>query len=160
PRWSKSPVETLRGDSGAPAALLNWYHPISGEMARRIGSDARLTPVWLQGGNPLWLGRTQRTVNRKLRLALNLRDRGCSTPRCDRPPSWTQGHHRKKWSQGGATDVENTESQCLLHHPQADEGYRTEILPDGRVRRFRPREAPRFGPAVHEAPLNVGARDP
>ena len=153
-------VETLRGDPGAPAALLNWFHPISGEMARRIASDGKWTPVWLQDGNPLWVGRTQRSVNRKLRLALNLRDRGCSTPRCDRPPSWTQAHHKKKWSKGGTTDIENTESQCLLHHSQADEGYETEILPDGRVRRSRAREGPRFGPAIHELPPDSAGRGP
>ena len=153
-------VETLRGDPGAPAALLNWFHPISGEMARRIGSDARLTPVWLQDRNPLWVGRTQRTVNRKLRLALHLRDRGCSTPRCDRAPSWTQAHHRKPWSKGGTTDIENTESQCLLHHSEADDGYQTEVLPDGRVRRYRPRDVPQAGPAIHEPPPDVGGRGP
>src|ERR671931_2097066 len=43
-------VETLRGDPGAPAALLNWFHPISGEMARRIAFDGKWTPVWLQDG--------------------------------------------------------------------------------------------------------------
>jgi hypothetical protein len=153
-------VETLRGDPGAPAALLNWFHPISGEMARRIGSDSKLTPVWVQDGNPLWVGRTQRTVNRKLRLALNLRDRGCSTPHCDQTPDRTQAHHRRKWSEGGTTDIENTESQCLHHHAEADEGYRTEIMPDGRVRRFRPRPGPRFGPAAHEPPHGAGGRDP
>jgi hypothetical protein len=132
-------VETLRGDPGAPAALLNWFYPISGEMARRIGSDGKYTPVWVQDGNPLWVGRTQRTVNKKLRLALHLRDRGCTNPRCDRPPGWVQGHHKTKWSEGGTTDYDNTESQCAIHHPQADEGYQTEILPDGRLRVFRPR---------------------
>ena len=100
------------------------------------------------------------TVNRKLRLALNLRDRGCATPRCERAPSWTQAHHRRQWSKGGTTDIENTESQCLRHHSEADEGYRTEILPDGRVRRFRPREGQRFGPAIHEPPPESAGRGP
>jgi hypothetical protein len=160
PHLVTASVETVRGDRGAPAALLNWFHPISGEMARDIGSDARLTPVWLQDGNPLWVGRTQRTVNRKLRLALNLRDLGCATPRCDRPPGWTQAHHRRKWSKGGTTDIEYTESQCLLHHSEADAGYETQILADGRVRRSRPREGPRFGPAVHAPPPDTGSRGP
>src|SRR5439155_23903390 len=38
-------LETLRGDPGAPAALLDWGFPISGKALRRIASDAELTPI-------------------------------------------------------------------------------------------------------------------
>jgi hypothetical protein len=154
--------ETLAGKPGPPAALLNWLEPISGEKARQIGSDGKLTPVLYREGNPLWVGRTQRTVNRKLRLALHLRDGGCTTPGCERRPDWTQGHHRKKWSKGGSTDLANTASQCLRHHPQADAGCRREILPDGRVRVVRPPELnePTSGPAVQGPPLDRIGRGP
>ncbi|HYZ01910.1 MAG TPA: DUF222 domain-containing protein, partial [Candidatus Binatia bacterium] len=51
-------LETLRGDPGAGVALLNWKTPISGEMVRRIATDAELIPMLVdQQGNPLWLGR-------------------------------------------------------------------------------------------------------
>ena len=69
---------------------------------------------------------------------------------------------RPHWSEGGTTDIDNTESRCAIHHPQADDGYQTEILPDGRLRVFRPqdRDGLRFGPAIDEPPPDSGGRGP
>jgi hypothetical protein len=50
-------LETLRGDPGAPAALLDWGFPISGKALRRIAGDAEITPILLSGkGDPLHVG--------------------------------------------------------------------------------------------------------
>ena len=38
-------LETLRGDAGAPVALLDWGFPISGKALRRIALDAEITPI-------------------------------------------------------------------------------------------------------------------
>jgi hypothetical protein len=40
-------LETLRGDPGSPAALLDWGWPISGKALRRIAGDAEITPILL-----------------------------------------------------------------------------------------------------------------
>src|SRR5919197_1358682 len=88
-------LETLRGDPGAGVALLNWKTPISGEMVRRIATDAELIPMLVdQQGNPLWLGRRRRTSTDKQFLALMHRDRRCRWPGCNREADRCQGHHR------------------------------------------------------------------
>ncbi|WP_242419678.1 HNH endonuclease signature motif containing protein, partial [Frankia sp. CpI1-P] len=33
-----------------------------------------------------------------LRRALAARDRGCTFPGCDRPPSWCEAHHVIHWT--------------------------------------------------------------
>jgi hypothetical protein len=142
-------VETLLGRPGAPTALLNWLYPISREKLLHLCEDATATPVVVRDGNPLWVGRAQRTASKRMRKALAVRDRGCTTPGCDRPPGWTQAHHEQPWSEGGATDLPNLTSQCLRDHRDADAGYRTVRLPDGRLARVLPDDE-QFGPAVHD----------
>src|SRR5207244_7943509 len=59
-------LETLRGDPGAPAALLDWGFPISGRALRRIATDAEITPILLSSrGDPLHVGRKYRTATPK-----------------------------------------------------------------------------------------------
>src|SRR5919197_1376094 len=142
-------VETLLGEPGAPAALLDWLYPISRPKLLQICEDATATPVLLQEGNPLWVGRARRAASKRMRKALAVRDRGCTTAGCDRPPSWTQAHHERAWSQGGATDLPNLTSHCSRDHGLADAGYRTVRLPDGRLSRM-PADDETFGPAVHD----------
>src|SRR5436305_12372635 len=131
-------VETLLSRPGAPAALLNWLYPISRHKLLQICEDATATPVVVRDGNPLWVGRARRTASKRMRRALAARDRGCTTPGCDRPPGWTQAHHERAWSQGGTTDLPNLTSRCSRDHGLADAGYRTVRLPDGRLSRIPP----------------------
>ena len=35
---------------------------------------------------------------------------------CDRPPEWTEAHHRIPWEDGGETSVENCCLFCDFHH--------------------------------------------
>jgi hypothetical protein len=87
-------LETLRGDPGAPAALLDWGIPISGKALRRIAADAEITPILLSSkGDPLHVGRKYRTATPKMSKALAERDRRCVWPGCDRPPDWSQRHY-------------------------------------------------------------------
>ena len=56
-------IDTLCGNPGAPAALLDWGWPISGKALRRIAADAVITPILVDGkGDPLHVGRKYRTV--------------------------------------------------------------------------------------------------
>src|SRR5919198_689792 len=136
-------------------ALLNWKTPISGEMVRRIATDAELIPMLVdQQGNPLWLGRRRRTSTDKQFLALMHRDRRCRWPGCNREADRCQGHHRTPWSKGGETNLEDLALFCPYHHTLWTEGHRPKRLPDGRVITVPPGENLRswFGPAVAERP--------
>jgi hypothetical protein len=67
-------------------------------------------------GVPLWLGRTTRIATPGQTVALAARDRGCSFPGCDRPPSHCQRHHINDWRHDGPTDLDNLTLLCGYHH--------------------------------------------
>ncbi|GFJ94473.1 hypothetical protein Prum_081150 [Phytohabitans rumicis] len=80
---------------------------LSPEQVRRMACDAQLIPAVLGGdGQVLDLGRTRRLINGSLRRALEVRDRGCAFPGCDRPPRWSHGHHIRAWADGGPTTLD------------------------------------------------------
>jgi hypothetical protein len=84
----------------------------------RLTCDGSTTAVVIDSsGQPLDLGREQRLFSRRQRRALALRDGGCRTPGCDRPPSWTEAHHIQHWGRDrGATDLANGILLCKHHH--------------------------------------------
>ena len=69
-----------------------------------------LPMIFGSDGAVLDAGRSRRTISPLQRAALNVRDKGCRFPGCDRPPAWCQGHHRKPWSEGGRTDLKDLAS--------------------------------------------------
>jgi len=72
--------------------------------------------VWFErNGQPLGAGRTTRTINRRLRRALEHRDATCAVPGC----SATRGlhaHHIQHWEDGGPTELHNLVLLCPFHH--------------------------------------------
>ncbi|MBP0078817.1 HNH endonuclease signature motif containing protein [Prescottella equi] len=90
--------------------------PLSIATARRIACDCHLTPIVMDDGVPLNLGRTSRTVSKKQRRALIARDHGCAFPGCGTPPAHCEGHHVKHWADGGPTDLDNLVLLCRYHH--------------------------------------------
>jgi hypothetical protein len=66
-------------------------------------------------GNPLDVGRKQRTVSTPLRRALYARDHGCTFPGCHRK-RYVEGHHLKHWLDGGETNPDNMTLLCTHHH--------------------------------------------
>ena len=50
------------------------------------------------------------------RLAMAVRDKGCSFPGCDRPPQWTEAHHIIERQRGGPTTTDNGTLLCGFHH--------------------------------------------
>jgi hypothetical protein len=148
-------LQTLRADPGAPAALLDWGLPLSGEGLRRIACDAELTPILLsQSGDPLHVGRRLRTATPRQLRALAVRDGGCVWPGCKQPPDYCQAHHRNgDWLWGGRTDIESLELLCLVHHHKAHDGYRRVTRPDGGVEVVPPGSVGiAYGPAIHSPP--------
>ena len=96
---------------------------------------------------PLDLGREQRLFDRYQKLAINHRYQGCAAHNCDRPPAWTESHHRDPWHRGGGTDAKDGVSFCPPHHHMADQpqSWNMSQLPDGSFR-FRTR---RTGQVAH-----------
>ncbi|ORL78441.1 HNH endonuclease signature motif containing protein [Prescottella equi] len=97
-------------------ARLPHTGPLSIATARRIACDCHLTPIVVDDGVPLNLGRTSRTVSKKQRRALIARDHGCAFPGCGTPPAHCEGHHITHWADGGPTDLDNLVLLCRYHH--------------------------------------------
>ncbi|NKV29149.1 DUF222 domain-containing protein [Rhodococcus hoagii] len=97
-------------------ARLPHTGPLSIATARRIACDCHLTPIVMDDGVPLNLGRSSRTVSKKQRRALIARDHGCAFPGCGTAPAHCEGHHVKHWADGGPTDLDNLVLLCRYHH--------------------------------------------
>lgn len=81
---------------------------------------AEKTRPWLaifdHAGRPLHLGRTHRLATGEQRLILIPFDRGCTKPRCDKPPTLCAVHHPEEWADDGNTDIDNETFACDTCH--------------------------------------------
>jgi hypothetical protein len=101
-------LETLLGLSGAPAAEMEFSLPISSKAVERLACDCTVTRILLGSDSTVIdVGRARRVISGPQRKALCVRDRGCVWPGCDRPATWTSGHHLAHWIHGGSTDLHN-----------------------------------------------------
>ena len=84
-------------------------------------------------------GRRRRFHDQSQRIALTVRDRGCSTEGCDRPAGWCHAHHDEvAWSDGGGTSVDRGRLLCPFHHGKAHSpAYVMTRLGHGKVRFHR-----------------------
>ena len=73
-------------------------------------------------GLPIDVGRQQRIVPERLRLALHVRDRFCQFPGCSVPARRTEAHHYEHWAMGGETKLGNLLLLCGFHHRRNHEG--------------------------------------
>jgi hypothetical protein len=116
-------LETLLGLSGAPAAELEFSLPISSKAVERLACDCSVTRILLDSESMVIdVGRARRVISGPQRKALNARDRGCVWPGCERPASWTSGHHLVHWIRGGSGDLPNLALLCYRHHWMVHEG--------------------------------------
>jgi hypothetical protein len=100
-----------------PAASFEWTGPVSVSTAQMVACDSVITKILVDNNSvPLDVGREFRSVTPAIRKALMVRDKGCAFPGCGCPAGWTDGHHIKFWSQGGATSLANTVLLCRRHH--------------------------------------------
>jgi hypothetical protein len=125
--------ETLMG--GLKAAHLDTGQHISPGQARRLASQAKIIPVVLGGKSEvLDVGRGKRLFTKAQRVAMMIRDRGCTTEGCEWPPGMCHGHHDWLWSKGGPTDLKHGRLLCPKHHATAhDPDYEMTKLPGGKV---------------------------
>ncbi|MDQ6878070.1 MAG: HNH endonuclease, partial [Candidatus Dormibacteraeota bacterium] len=101
-------LETLRGLPGAAAAEMEFSLPISAKTVERLACDCSITRILLGSDSTVIdVGRAKRVISGPQRKALNARDKGCVWPGCDRPASWTSGHHLEHWIRGGSGDLPN-----------------------------------------------------
>lgn len=72
--------------------------------------------VWFQrDGQVIGHGRSTRTISRRLRRALEHRDRCCAVPGCGATRG-LHAHHIRHWENGGPTDLDNLVLLCPHHH--------------------------------------------
>jgi hypothetical protein len=92
--------------------------PISQEtLDRLICTSGTVELGFDRDGQPLNLGREERTFSPTQRLALAARDGGCIWGDCDRPPSRTEAHHLEQWARDhGSTDIRLGVLLCPPHH--------------------------------------------
>jgi hypothetical protein len=123
-----TPLDALLGLAGG--AELEDAGAITPETLRRIACDADITRV-ITGpdGLPLDVGRTHRVVPWWIRVALNIRDKGCVIPGCQTRPRYCDAHHIIHWADGGQTALEWLCLLCARHHTMIHEG--TIQLPNG-----------------------------
>ncbi len=79
--------------------------PLLTDADRRYLSCDATCEAWLQrNGEVIGAGRTTRLINRRLRRALEHRDRTCAVPGCD-ATCGLHAHHLRHWEDGGATEL-------------------------------------------------------
>ena len=131
-------VVTMTLDSlrdGLAAATLDTGDRISAATARRLACEAGVVPVVLGGSSqPLDVGRLQRLFTGPQRIALGVRDGGCTAQGCDAPPAMCHAHHDDLWSQQGRTAVERGRLLCPFHHRRIhDPEYEVDVGGDNQV---------------------------
>jgi hypothetical protein len=129
-----SSIETLLGLTGAPGADMEFSLPISSKTVERWACDCSVTRVLMQDSVVIDVGRAKRTISGPTRRALNARDGHCVWPGCERPASWSDGHHLVHWIHGGTSDLENLALLCQRHHWKVHEGnWQLVKTDDGRI---------------------------
>lgn len=110
-------LETLRGTAGSPTAVSGYGRQISGEAARRLACDAKVSRI-ISGpmSEIIDAGRSMRTFPAAARRAIVGRDRHCIWPGCNAPPAWCEAHHVIHWIEGGESNVDNGVLLCGRHH--------------------------------------------
>ncbi len=90
----------------AGVCTLDTGGSISAAEARRLACRAGIIPMVLGGPTQvLDVGRRRRLHTEAMRLAMSIRDRGCTTQDCQTPPGMCHAHHDTPWSRGGHTNT-------------------------------------------------------
>jgi hypothetical protein len=126
-------LEQLLGEHAT--ALLDDGTHMSAGQARRLACEAGIIPVVLGSRSlPLDLGRTVRLFTKAQRIALGLRDGGCTARDCETTASGCHAHHDNPWSRHGSSDLANGRLLCPRHHRLAhDSRYARTVHADNQV---------------------------
>ena len=108
-------IAQLLGETAT--ALLDDGSRMSAGQARRLACEAGIIPVVLDSRSvPLDMGRATRLFTKSQRIALGLRDGGCTARGCETSASGCHAHHDDPWSRYGLTDLANGRLLCPRHH--------------------------------------------
>lgn len=126
-------LEQLLADSGT--ALLDDGERMSAGQARRLACEAGIIPAVLDSRSvPLDMGRRTRLFTKAQRIALGLRDGGCTAKGCETSASGCHAHHDDPWSRLGPSDLANGRLLCPRHHRLAhDSRYAMTTHSDNKV---------------------------
>jgi Domain of unknown function (DUF222)/HNH endonuclease len=90
--------------------------PLLSESERRYLMCDATYEVWFhRDGQVIGSSRATRQINRRLRRALEHRDRTCAVPGCDATRG-LHAHHIWHWEDGGPTELANLVLVCPYHH--------------------------------------------
>ncbi|BBY13917.1 hypothetical protein MMARJ_46570 [Mycobacterium marseillense] len=102
-------------DVAQRAAALH-LGPLLPDAERRYLTCDATCEVWFERhGEPIGAGRATRVINRRLRRALEHRDRMCAIPGCGATRG-LHAHHIRHWEDGGPTELANLVLVCPYHH--------------------------------------------
>ncbi|WP_082995932.1 HNH endonuclease signature motif containing protein [Mycobacterium mantenii] len=102
-------------DVEQPAAALH-LGPLLTDAERRYLTCDATAEVWFErAGEVIGAGRATRLINRRLRRALEHRDRTCVVPGCGATRG-LHAHHLWHWEDGGPTELANLVLLCPYHH--------------------------------------------
>ena len=102
-------------DLAQRAAALH-LGPLLSDAERQYLTCDATCEVWFErDGQPIGSGRSTRVINRRLRRALEHRDRTCAVPGCGATRG-LHAHHIWHWEDGGPTELTNLVLLCPYHH--------------------------------------------
>jgi hypothetical protein len=127
------PQLIIVAEEGRPARTTGGTVLSDGQLDL-IACAADVTTVTVdRGRRPLDVGRSARSVGRRLWLAIVVRDDGhCQVAGCSAPASRCVPHHIVPWRLGGPTDMHNLVLLCVAHHHALHDREIQLLLYDGR----------------------------
>lgn len=156
------------GQAGVPPAIVETGDPggwqISPLETQMLACDAETVPsIFDADARPLDVGESQYRFPLRIRRAIEYRDRHCSFPNCQAPPTWCHTHHVVPFGRngrpGGPTSEANGTLLCGRHHRHVHAHGWTGRLVDGHVQWRPPRPgAPPEPPSDHVRRLETRLR--
>jgi Domain of unknown function (DUF222)/HNH endonuclease len=115
---------------------IEGFGSIARITAERLVCDCALARIVVKGRSEIVdYGRRTRTIPRRFRRLIRLRDQHCQYPGCRAPAAWCDVHHLIHWLRGGETNLENCALLCRRHHVAVHEGgWKLARGPDGAMK--------------------------
>ena len=110
----------LHLDSPVPARFADGV-PVPAWLHEQLGCDGRVSPVYVERGRPVSVGRSQPSVPAHTRRLVLARDTKCVVPWCTQQ-QWMDIHHIRHRGRLGGHDTDNLAALCPFHHRRHHRG--------------------------------------